>query len=35
MAKELQNAVADLAILKFEVMKKVGDAVGNIQAYKL
>ena len=35
MAKEWQNAVADLAILKFEVMKKVGDAVGNIQAYKL
>lgn len=35
MAKELQNAVADLAILKFEVMKKVGDAVGNIQAHKL
>lgn len=35
MAKELQNAVADLATLKFEVMKKVGDAVGNIQAYKL
>lgn len=35
MAKELQNAVADLAILKFEVMKKVGDAVGNVQAYKL
>ena len=35
MAKELQDAVADLATLKFEVMKKVGDAVGDIQAYKL
>ena len=35
MAKELQNAAADLATLKFEVMKKVGDAIGNIQAYKL
>lgn len=35
MAKELQDAAADLATLKFEVMKKVGDAVGNIQAYKL
>ena len=35
MAKELQDAVAELATLKFEVMKKVGDAVGNIQAYKL
>lgn len=31
----LEVMVADLAILKFEVMKKVGDAVGNIQAYKL
>jgi len=30
-----QDAAADLATLKFEVMKKVGDAVGNIQAYKL
>ena len=35
MAKELQDAAADLAALKFEVMKKVGDAVGNVQAYKL
>ena len=35
MAKELQDAAADLATLKFEVMKKVGDAIGNIQAYKL
>ena len=35
MAKELQDAAADLATLKFEVMKKVGDAVGNVQAYKL
>ena len=35
MAKELQEAAADLATLKFEVMKKVGDAVGNVQAYKL
>ena len=34
MAKELQDAAADLATLKFEVMKKVGDAVGNVQAYK-
>ena len=34
-AKELQDAAADLATLKFEVMKKVGDAVGNVQAYKL
>ena len=35
MAKELQDAVAELATLKFEVMKKVGDAAGNVQAYKL
>lgn len=35
MAKELQDAAADLATLKFEVMKKIGDAIGDIQAYKL
>ena len=35
MAKELQDAAADLATLKFEVIQKVGDAVGNVQAYKL
>lgn len=35
MAKELHDAAADLATLKFEVMKKVGDAIGNVQAYKL
>ena len=35
MAKELQDAATDLATLKFKVMKKLGDAVGNVQAYKL
>ena len=35
MAKELKDAAADLATLKFEVMKKVGDAIGDIQAYQL
>lgn len=35
MAKELRDATVDLAILNFEVMKKVGDAVGNVQAYQL
>lgn len=35
MAKELRDAATDLATLKFEVMKKVGDAIGNVQAYKL
>ena len=35
LAKELRDANADLATLKFEVMKKVGDAIGDIQAYQL
>lgn len=35
MAKELREAAADLAALKFEVLKKVGDAVGNTQTYQL
>ena len=35
MAKELREAAADLAALKYEVLKKVGDAVGNTQAYQL
>ena len=34
MAKELQDAAADLATLKVELMKKIGDAIGNVQAYK-
>ena len=35
MAKELREAAADLAALKYEVLKKVGDAVGNSQAFRL
>ncbi len=35
MEKELRDAAADLATLKYEIMKKVGDAIGNIQAYQL
>ena len=35
MAKELREAAADLAALKYEVLKKVGDAVGNPQAFRL
>ena len=35
LAAELRNAASDLTALKFEVLGKVGDAVGNIQAYKL
>ena len=32
---EVRAAIADLAALKYEVLKKVGDAVGNTQAYQL
>lgn len=35
MAKELRNSAADLAALKYEVLQKVGDALGNIQTYQL
>ena len=35
MAKELQDASTDLAMLKYEVLQKVGDALGNIQTYQL
>ena len=35
LAGEVRAAVSDLAALKFEVLRKVGDAVGNIQAYQL
>ena len=32
---EVRAAISDLAGLKYEVLKKVGDAVGNTQAYQL
>ena len=32
---EVRAAIFDLAALKYEVLRKVGDAVGNIQAYQL
>ena len=35
LAKELRDAAVDLAALKFDVMKKVGDTLGNVQTYKL
>lgn len=35
LAKELRDATVDLASLKFDVMKKVGDTLGNVQTYKL
>ena len=34
-AKELRDAATDLAMLKYEVLQKVGDALGNIQTYQL
>lgn len=35
MAKELRDAATDLAMLKYEVLQKVGDALGNIQTHQL
>lgn len=35
MERELTMAAADLAQLKFEILQKVGEAIGNIQAYQL
>ena len=35
LAAEVRAAVSDLAALKFEVLEKVGEAVGNVQAYQL
>ena len=35
LAAELRTASSDLAALKFEVLEKVGEAVGNVQAYQL
>ena len=35
LAEEVRSAASDLAALKFEVLEKVGEAVGNVQAYQL
>jgi len=35
MAKELRNAETDLAALKFELLKKVGELNGYVQTYQL
>ena len=35
LAAEICAAASDLAALKFEILEKVGEAVGNVQAYKL
>ena len=35
LAGEVRAVASDLAALKFEVLEKVGEAVGNVQAYQL
>ena len=35
LAAELRTAASNLAALKFEVLEKVGEAVGNVQTYQL
>ena len=35
LAGEVRSAASDLAALKFEVLEKVGEAVGNVQTYQL
>ena len=35
LSSEVRAAIADLADLKFEILRKVGDAVGNVQTFKL
>ena len=35
LAAELRTASSDLTALKFEVLEKVGEAVGNVQTYQL
>lgn len=35
LAREVQGQAADLAALKFEVLQKVGEAIGNIQTHQL
>lgn len=35
LAAEVRVAASDLAALKFEVLEKVGEAVGNVQTYQL
>ena len=35
LAGEVRAAISDLADLKFEILRKVGDAVGDVQTFKL
>ncbi len=35
LSQEVRAAISELAALKFEVLQKVGEAVGNVQTYQL
>ena len=35
LADDVKTAISDLVNLKYEVLKKVGDAIGNDKTYKL
>ena len=35
LSQEVRAAIAELAALKFEVLQKVGEAIGNVQTYQL
>ena len=35
LSKEVRAAISDLTALKFEVLREVGEAVGNVQTYQL
>ena len=35
LAGEVRTAASDLAALKFDILEKVGEAVGNVQTYQL
>ena len=35
LSEELRTAISELADLKYQVLTQVGDAVGNVQTYRL
>ena len=35
LSSDVRSTIADLADVKFEILKKVGDAVGDVQTFKL
>ncbi len=35
LSKEVRMALSDLAALKYQMLKKIGDAIGNTQTYQL